>query len=332
MKTIPSTTISYPLADIAKFTAAILVVIIHTHPFDGIELDYYVTCLCRIAVPFFFCISSFFFWQKKTNITKYIRRMGTLYLVWFLIELPLIYNRFFMTDQSVTKELLIFVKHLLFQNTFGASWYITASVQATAILWFLDKKKISKTIIWITAIGFYLLSCMSSMYYGTIEGTMFSIGMKYITFFLIPANSFMVALIYMLIGKYIAESPKKNPPPKNWFFALTVTAVIGITEVIYCKDMQLINDAFFALAPFTYFVVRLLLSRPSTMQSVYFKYFRVASTLVYFLHAYLIFWVMDECNVARGYSLCAIVLLSSLIFSYFIYKLSGKYIFLKYLY
>ena len=49
--------------DIAKFVGAMLVVAIHTHPLGyGSVPDYYFNCLCRIAVPFFFVTSSYFFY------------------------------------------------------------------------------------------------------------------------------------------------------------------------------------------------------------------------------------------------------------------------------
>ena len=56
--------------DIAKYVSALLVVCIHTFPF--IELNetfntYFIQTICRMAVPFFFTISGYFFFRKLTN-------------------------------------------------------------------------------------------------------------------------------------------------------------------------------------------------------------------------------------------------------------------------
>ena len=86
--------------DIFKFIAAVMVVTIHTHPFICCEeYDYWVTAACRIAVPFFFIIGSFLFFKSNKPIGTYIKRLLALYLVWFVIELPIIYERFFIINR-----------------------------------------------------------------------------------------------------------------------------------------------------------------------------------------------------------------------------------------
>ena len=72
--------------DIAKFLCAILVVAIHTHPLQyGTTLDYYFNCFCRIAVPFFFVSSSYFYYTKGGQIVKSLRRLLILYMCWFVV-------------------------------------------------------------------------------------------------------------------------------------------------------------------------------------------------------------------------------------------------------
>ena len=91
----------YYSIDIYKFVASLMVVAIHTHPFDGTELDYYFTSFCRIAVPFFFISSSFFFFCKSTlNICAYTKRMLTLYGLWLIIESPFVLYKFFVDSDN----------------------------------------------------------------------------------------------------------------------------------------------------------------------------------------------------------------------------------------
>ena len=83
----------YTSIDLFKFIAAALVVCIHTRPFYAYPtLDLFWTrVICQIAVPFFFCFSSYIFFKRGKSIRDYIKRMLSLYLVWFIIEIPFVY-------------------------------------------------------------------------------------------------------------------------------------------------------------------------------------------------------------------------------------------------
>ncbi len=82
--------------DLFKLIAAIMVVAMHSHAFiQNANLDYWLTCLCRIGVPFFFVVGSYFYFKSNKPISKYIKRLLILYIAWFIIEIPLIYEQFF---------------------------------------------------------------------------------------------------------------------------------------------------------------------------------------------------------------------------------------------
>lgn len=141
---------SYNSIDLFKFIAAILVVAIHTHPFgENPDVDYYFTCFCRIAVPFFFITTSFFFFRKaKPDIKAYTKRLSILYLLWFIIELPLVYYRFFVAfDHPLPIQILNLFRSLFFSNTWAASWYIMASIIAVNIVYFLSRKINNKNLL-----------------------------------------------------------------------------------------------------------------------------------------------------------------------------------------
>ncbi len=74
-----------------KFLCAILVVGIHTEPFGNLGiLDSLFGIITRIAVPYFFVCSSYFYFLKGDTIQKlkhYIKRIFTLYLLWSIVYL-----------------------------------------------------------------------------------------------------------------------------------------------------------------------------------------------------------------------------------------------------
>lgn len=61
--------------DLFKFICALMVVGIHTQPFgDRLNDGLLATTILRIAVSFFFCISSYLFFRKENkNIYMYIK-------------------------------------------------------------------------------------------------------------------------------------------------------------------------------------------------------------------------------------------------------------------
>lgn len=87
-----------------KMIAAIFVVAIHSQPFSGLTEVLVIYLFARIAVPFFFVASAFFFFKKpveQQNIKGYVRRLAILYIFWFIIELPItILHSFYRTADT----------------------------------------------------------------------------------------------------------------------------------------------------------------------------------------------------------------------------------------
>ena len=80
---------SFQILDLTKFIGALLVVLIHTaplEPYSAIANFYTRDVLARLAVPLFFAISGFFF-ARKPNPGKSLRRIALLYLGWSAIYL-----------------------------------------------------------------------------------------------------------------------------------------------------------------------------------------------------------------------------------------------------
>lgn len=85
--------------DIAKFVASILVIAIHTYPFSQIsaQLEFVsVDGLARVAVPFFFLCSGYFYVRGAEKkgwgwpvLWNYLKRLLVVYGIWSLIYLPL---------------------------------------------------------------------------------------------------------------------------------------------------------------------------------------------------------------------------------------------------
>lgn len=123
--------------DIAKFVAAILVVAIHANPFRGVANTVIIEGFARLAVPFFFIASAYLFFRRNPDakaLRHFARRICLLYGFWFVFNLP--HYCVYRTPDSVTT----FIHDLLLGSTFGASWFLTALLEGTILIWLLSKK------------------------------------------------------------------------------------------------------------------------------------------------------------------------------------------------
>ena len=141
----------YAMIDIAKYISALLVVCIHTFPFYEISETlntYWIQTICRIAVPFFFTTSGFFFFRKwsndketnKKNVKHYLLRLLKIYLIWTVIYLPYsIYD--YTRDGFSIMNIISYIRDLVLNGSYYHLWFLPALMTATLIVCFVYSKK-----------------------------------------------------------------------------------------------------------------------------------------------------------------------------------------------
>lgn len=321
--------IEFSSVDLFKLFAAILVVCIHSHPlFNNEDADYYLTCFCRIAVPFFFCFSSFIFYYKNNHsISFYVKRMLILYVAWFILELPLVYYRIFY-NQPLSIASIKFIRGLLIHNTFYASWFITASWQAMLIVYLLCYKKYFKTL-YVLGVICFMFGIFNAMYSGVLDNIKYG---NYIQMFLrliCASNSFIVAIPYCIMGRYLALN---KVTIKNYILicVLIILGVFMIMEVTWCKNMYMITDSYFSLLPVTFFITLFLISNNINVPNSITKLCRQLSILIFFIHYIIIVMLQNVFAMEYSILMFLITLSLSFILSFIMIKLSEKYSMLKY--
>ena len=200
---------SVDAVDIAKFVGSILIFAMHCNALRSCErLEIVPQLLSHWAVPFFFICSAYFLFCKSEggNITKealyaYIRRIGILYAVWLVLNIPsVMINQFHEKDLSAMGTWLSFIKKSLLSSTFTGSWFLLSSIFSAWLVYCLSNRFHTKTVIGITLV-FYLLCVFSSLYYGVLPSGI----AKILRFFCFPLNIFNGCFCFSL-GKYIAEN------------------------------------------------------------------------------------------------------------------------------
>lgn len=125
---------------------SLMIVAIHTHAFEDIGVINDITSpLLSSAVPIFFILSSFFLFRKleTTSYTwnqykPFIKRILVLYIFWFIVTLPItIHTKY--SSYDVIGGISMIIKDFLFSQTFQGSWFLTALVFGTFVIFCLKK-------------------------------------------------------------------------------------------------------------------------------------------------------------------------------------------------
>lgn len=321
--------------------AAILVVALHSKPFvyDN-DLNYYSSCFCRIAVPYFFICSSFLFFSKEMpDIKKYSKRLISLYVAWFFIEIPFVYHRFFVDyERPFFSQMFNFFRCLVFNNTWYASWFIMACIISTNIIYYLSHRLTNKQLL-LLGWGGYFLSLLCSSYSGILD-LLLDDNFKYyhaaFSYFFMPANSFIVALIYVVLGKIIAEDTLSKKQlcinRKTNISLLFCLAVLGIMEVHFIRWSVVISDAFLFLPFFTFLFFLLILRTKVNLSPLVSHLFRSMSILIYILHAIFVSVNHKIFGINCGMTMFFVTLIESIVLASLIISLSNKAPLLKRLY
>ncbi|MCR5671223.1 MAG: acyltransferase [Butyrivibrio sp.] len=274
--------------DLSKYVLALMVVAIHTG-----FLSKFLFPWLRIAVPLFFIISSYLLFSRIKNddeskepeyIKKYVLRNISYYVLWFLLLLPYtVIARKEWLDSGILSFIRTAVTHLLFGDTFSASWFIIAAVWA--VLFLHLTRKVSPKILTPIVIVLYLLCCLRTSYYFLVKDTAAaSVFSYYELIFTNPANSFPAAIFWMFIGKQFAD---RKDAVFNKKFAVLGAAVsaIGLWFEANLLTKNISADCFIFLIPLAICLFTLIKDTDINLKKA--KTFRTISIIMYPLHASL---------------------------------------------
>ena len=277
-------------ADVLKFVLSILIVATHTSFFEG-----YLTPLVRLAVPAFFMISGYFFFsrtnscdteeKKKAYLKKSVTHNLKLYLFWFILLLPLtLYIRKYHT-MGFFGGALHLVRDFLFGSTFQSSWYIVALITGFVIVLFLSEK-ISQSALIIIGVIFYIPSLLSSNYEFLLESSdlLKAAGESLSKVFLLPCRNFSVSILYIAIGKYLAEKNYEGKTKKYTItFLLSFAGLIAEYLALHFSGVKIEDtDCYIALPFAAYYLCKVFLTLDITCK--HSMVLRKISTVSYCAH------------------------------------------------
>ncbi|MBR6047964.1 MAG: acyltransferase family protein [Bacteroidaceae bacterium] len=279
--------IQYKSIDIAKFIASLLVIAIHSKPLNGLGYEIIINVIARCAVPFFFIIGSFFFFSKspdKKTLKKYIIRIAKLYVIWFVIDIPLTYVNRFHNDQYFVENIYKLIRSFFISSTFSGSWYLTASIEGTILVYLLSKR-LNNILIFLFCFILYILSVMFTFYSSFLPNDIVLWIYKHLG---LLSNTFFSSSIFIILGKIIADNKETSFHRKNIIsIGLVVSFSLALSEVIftipYRKTIFASTDSYLSLIPLGFFIALWILSHEIVSKKSYLK-LRNYSTIFYFIH------------------------------------------------
>lgn len=279
--------------DICRYLCAVLVVAIHTEPFTEIS-PYLAFCvkhlLARIAVPFFFAVSGFFYTDKLSGGSRpfgpYVKRLLSVYLSWFAIYLAV--NWIQHSPDSPFPFLLNAAKGLFFNVSPSHFWFFPALIYCVCLITLLNRFRMDKWLLPLETV-FCIL--------GILGGSFLEAGQQ------IPIlNRLYLHPDYALLRKYLLMAPsyfllgavsyrlqKKllRFSNKRTFLFWLLSGMLWAAEIIYIKyiaDRNLYTGMSCGLYLFVFFTFMLLLRCPLSRFETLSRYCRAMANFTYYSH------------------------------------------------
>lgn len=291
---------SYKGVDVFKFAMAVFIIVLHTHPFYGVNqrLNFMADVLCRVAVPYFFAATGFLLEKKISNcgtdirkiLRDYISRILKLYVVWTAVYLPIIvYTKIINCERGVTYALFTFVRDFVFCGSYAHLWYLPATAIGVILVFFLKRTiGIKKAGILLTA--FYLIGLLAQSYFGFLQMAFEESGiiwnaLKGIKMIIVTSrNGVFFGGIFIYIGVIVAEGDIQH----KWKPYLGRIAAAGCVFLLFAEAAGLHKigfvreeDMYLMLVPAVFFL--LIISLQLEMKGKT-DFLRKLSMDMYFIH------------------------------------------------
>lgn len=336
----------YGALDLAKFIAAILIIVLHTGPFSSYSeiLRFgFRSIITVVAVPFFFLTSGFLFCTKLNSLEekdksdyfkKYFKRLGLMYLLWSAV-----YFIFVAIDWAVNgfgvMDVLEYVRDFFFKGSYSTIWFLPALMTAVTVVYLL-RKKMSYEKIFLLAIPFYIIACFGSSYYGISENLSVISDLYNIYFYIFDTikNGILFGWIYVALGGIFSEKTFEEKPVKYFVFSGVFYVLMAGETVAQAFLGWSTNgvDTKFMLVPLTIYLFMFVMSL-NIKSGPAFIWMRKLSLLMFLsqrIFLTLFDWFLADTIFVKNSMIYFISILSlTLIFSVVFIKLSEKVTVLK---
>lgn len=341
----------YQALDLFKFLCAILIILLHTSPLGSYStlLSFGIRhVLTTVAVPCFFIISGFLFFEKFNTLSskeeqnqyakKYLWRLITLYLIWSAIYFVFVLIRWYRKGFSAAL-VLTYIKDFFLEGSYSTIWFLLALIGAMALV-FILQKKLRYTTIFGISLAVYIVTLLGTSYYGIASKIPFlkAVFDVYYSVFDTMKNALLFGFVFVALGAVLSEkkdtivlSQKKTAVliVVSW---LLLAAEQGLRMVIGSSKS---SDTVIMLLPLSFFLCLFCIRTELKDRPVYAK-LRKYSMCMFLCQripmSIVDFWFSDSLAATNSLLYFAVVMGATLAISFVIIEGSKKAKFLNYIY
>lgn len=273
----------YPILDLVRFIAAMLVIFIHIFPEGSttasIGLDSsvpmlltesFVHAILRPATPIFFLISGFLLFQRINaeqssgwkRVGHFCLRLLFLYLFWYVVALPLTVKDIVdFIGQGDTQGLIHYFVITLWKGAPRGFWFLV-SLALSVVIANLFRGKKGIIALCVIAGVLYAYGCLNSAYFGifTAKEDSFSKTIAFIGNYLELSYCVLEALLFVTLGKFFALYGPKQIKGNIVFIVLAFLLMVGELFLTLFFGWHVYPDAYFSLPIFVCLLMNFLLN------------------------------------------------------------------------
>lgn len=326
--------------DIFRYICSVMVIAIHTAPFSDIneQLGYvFSQIIPRIAVPFFFAVSGYFYMSKMENgnncFFKYLKRLLSTYFIWSFLYYTIDYVTW--GHENSINFITQGIYRLIITGSHYHLWFFPALIFSLCISTLLFKVK-CKYILIPLSIGLYIIGCLGCSYYKIgikipiLQNLFTSSHFEIIRRVLLMGFPFFVCgyLVYKI--QYKLQGKLKNMTQLCiWIVSVAIWLIeICSVRILKCENNIIITFGLYLLVITTLWI---LIRNPLSESNKIAEKCRVLANFTYYAHPFWMMCVSFSASYLFGINISATVLfILTLIITYIggiiIYKLDNRYI------
>ena len=285
--------------DVFRFVCALLVVAIHTRPFEyqNEVLGFvFVQVLPRIAVPFFFCVSGYFYINNlesgnKCVFTTFIKVLKT-YLVWSAIYLVVdIIEKLLRHAFSPIPYLKDCILRLFFYGSYYHFWYFIALLLSILIVGLFYKLRAQKVLIVLSGI-LYILGLLGESYYALGNQVLVLNNFINSSIFIDIRRIFLMGLPFFVSG-YFVNKLQNRTREKSLTIAMVIAILLFVFEIILIQVFSLGKSIVITvfLYPIVIIVMLLLMKHPLSSCSSRAAKCRSLANYTFYIHPLFILFL-----------------------------------------
>ena len=315
--------------DIMRLVCAILVVSIHTRSCADINtnIDFWINdFIARIAVPFFFMTSGYYFYSKYTNdnkyLLKYLKNIISIYIIWSIFYIG--WDIFLLARGAEVSVGYFFslVKRLFLTGSNTILWYIPSLVISIIFVSIFIKKQKYQLLIIISGILF-VLGLLGDSYFFIIKDTkLIQLVNIYNIIFLSTRNGFCMAVPFITIGVCLNRWSLYNVLKKRIKIIIPLGLIMVLEAYLLKYKLNVITFNMYFTSILVYPLIFILILKFNTRAKYKFKYIRDLSMNIYFSHGMFLIvyrYIFNYFNINSGFGISFIkfilVTISSTLFS-----------------